>query len=236
MRVLVCGGREYSNTARVDSALDAVHAKHNITLIIEGGARGADRLGREWAKSRRVPFVTEDAEWKKYGAAAGSIRNAAMLVRHKPEAVVAFHGNSGTADMVAKARAAGVPVWEVPDPRPRIWVFGSNLAGRHGKGAAKYALEHYGAVYGQGSGMQGSSYAIPTKDALLRPLPMDQIAAHVETFKAFAARCPSWDFEVTPVGCGLAGYKPEQIGPMFTGAPANCLLPDEFKPYIKGST
>jgi hypothetical protein len=231
MRVLVCGGREYSNAARVYWALDAVHAKHGITLIIEGGARGADMLGRAWAVARGIAFVTEEAEWKKYGAVAGSIRNAAMLAKHNPEAVVAFTGNSGTADMVAKARAAKVPVWEVPDPRPRIFVFGSNLAGRHGKGAAKTALDQYGAVYGQGIGMQGNSYAIPTKDALLRPLSLDQIAFYVGTFKAFAARCPGWDFYVTAIGCGLAGYKPEQIGPMFADAPANCQLPDAFIPW-----
>lgn len=226
MRILVTGGRDYADVARVDWALDKVHAKHGITLLIEGGARGADRLGRAWAKSRGVPFKTEEAEWTKYGRIAGLLRNSAMLAEHKPQAVVAFHGNTGTADMVGKAQAAGVPVWEVP---PRIFVFGSNLAGRHGKGAAKAALDSYGAIYGRASGLQGHSYAIPTKDERLRPLRLDEIAGHVETFKAFAASRPDLTFFVTAIGCGLAGYSPAQIAPMFAGAPANCDLPDEFR-------
>jgi hypothetical protein len=110
-----------------------------------------------------------------------------------------------------------------------IFVFGSNLAGRHGKGAAFFAREHRGAVYGQGEGLQGESYAIPTKDEKLRPLPLENIAAHVETFKAFARSRPDLVFEVTPIGCGLAGYRPGQIAPMFIDAPENCQLPAEFR-------
>jgi hypothetical protein len=109
-----------------------------------------------------------------------------------------------------------------------IFVFGSNLAGRHGKGAALHARQHHGAIYGQGIGLQGSSYAIPTKDARLRTLPLDQISTYVEDFKIFAASRPDLIFQVTPIGCGLAGYTPAQIAPMFRGAPANCLLPDCF--------
>lgn len=109
-----------------------------------------------------------------------------------------------------------------------IFVFGSNLGGRHGKGAALYALHHHGAVYGQGIGLQGSSYAIPTKDAGLHPLPLDEIKAHVEKFLAFAKASPMMRFQVTAVGCGLAGYTPDQIAPMFKGAPSNCDLPVEF--------
>lgn len=69
-----------------------------------------------------------------------------------------------------------------------IFVFGSNLAGRHGKGAALYAREHYGAVYGVGVGPTGSAYAIPTKDGKLRTLPLDQIKKHVDAFLAYAAQ------------------------------------------------
>lgn len=109
-----------------------------------------------------------------------------------------------------------------------VFVFGSNLAGRHGKGAALWAREHRGAVYGQGIGMQGNSYAIPTKDGRLRTLPLDQIAGYVADFLSFAAAHPGLQFQITPVGCGLAGYRHEQIAPMFQGAPSNCQLPAEF--------
>jgi len=116
--------------------------------------------------------------------------------------------------------------------RKSIFVFGSNLAGRHGKGAALYARQHHGAVYGQGIGLQGDSYAIPTKDEHLRTLPLAVIRQHVEDFKRFAAEHPEMTFQVTAIGCGLAGCKPDQIGPMFADAPPNCTLPDEFAPFV----
>ena len=113
-----------------------------------------------------------------------------------------------------------------------IFVFGSNFAGRHGKGAALYARQHHGAVYGQGVGLQGNSYAIPTKDARLRTLPVDAIATHVQTFLNFAGQHPEWVFRITAIGCGLAGYTPKDIAPLFAAAPANCLLPDEFRAVL----
>ncbi|TCU34133.1 hypothetical protein EV129_113117 [Rhizobium azibense] len=106
-----------------------------------------------------------------------------------------------------------------------IFVFGSNEAGRHGKGAALYARRHHGAIYGQGEGLQGNSYAIPTKDANLRTLSLDAIANHIVTFLEFALEHPDMTFLITPVGCGLAGYRREQIKPLFEGhgtLPRNC--------------
>ncbi len=110
-----------------------------------------------------------------------------------------------------------------------IFVFGSNLAGRHGRGAALWARHYAGAVYGVGEGRQGESYAIPTKGYRMETLPLDQIALHVESFLAYARHTPSRDFRLTPVGCGLAGYQPSDIAPMFKDAPPNVLMPDEFK-------
>lgn len=97
----------------------------------------------------------------------------------------------------------------------RIFVFGSNEAGRHGKGAALYALQHHGAVYGQPRGLQGNSYAIPTKDHDLRVLKLSLIKVYVDTFVQFAKDHPELEFDLTPIGCGLAGYSREQIRPMF---------------------
>lgn len=113
-----------------------------------------------------------------------------------------------------------------------IFVFGSNLAGRHGAGAAKFAVQHHGAVYGQGWGLQGNSFAIPTKDANIMTLPLDFIRGYVDKFKEFAEQNPELTFQLTPIGCGLAGYKHEDIGPMFKGSPTNVVIPVEFQPYV----
>lgn len=118
-------------------------------------------------------------------------------------------------------------------PGDPVFVFGSNLAGRHGKGAAKWAAQHRGAVYGVGEGFRGNSYAIPTKDIAIKTLPLDRIAFYVDRFKQFAAANSDMIFQLTPIGCGLAGYKPEQIAPMFDDAPPNVILPDEFTAVIE---
>ena len=107
-----------------------------------------------------------------------------------------------------------------------IFVFGSNLAGWHGKGAALCALKEHGAIYGRGKGLQGNSYAIPTKDANLNSLPLITIKRYVEEFLLFADCHPEFMFNVTRIGCGLAGYKDEDIAPMFEDAPYNCILPE----------
>ncbi len=109
-----------------------------------------------------------------------------------------------------------------------IFVFGSNLAGRHGKGSALEALRKHGAVRGQGWGLQGNSYAIPTKDDRLRVLPLPTVEFYITNFVGFAKLHPEHTFRCVAIGCGNAGYRPEQIAPMFRGAPANILLPDEF--------
>jgi hypothetical protein len=116
-----------------------------------------------------------------------------------------------------------------------IFVFGSNLSGRHGKGAALYAREHHGAVYGKGVGLQGKSYAIPTKDHALRAMPLDQIAHYVRQFIEFANEHAELTFEVTRVGCGLAGYSDKQMAPLFERAPQNCHLPEEWEPFIQAT-
>jgi hypothetical protein len=115
---------------------------------------------------------------------------------------------------------------------PPVFVFGSNLGGRHGKGAALWAHQHRGAIYGQGTGLQGNSYAIPTKDGKLRSLPLSDIARHVTVFLDFARARPDLQFQLTPIGCGLAGFTPAQIGPMFAESPGNVEFPLEFAGII----
>jgi hypothetical protein len=113
-----------------------------------------------------------------------------------------------------------------------IFVFGSNLAGRHGKGAALCAREKHGAEYGVGVGRTGNSYAIPTKDASIRSLPLPRIADYVAEFLDYARAHPELEFEVTKIGCGLAGYREHEISPMFNGALMNCRLPDWWRSNV----
>jgi hypothetical protein len=115
---------------------------------------------------------------------------------------------------------------------PPIFVFGSNLAGRHGKGAALFARQERGAIQGVGSGPQGHSYAIPTKGYGLEVLPLVVIADAVAGFIAYARDHPHSRFEVTAIGTGLAGYTPREIAPMFADAPPNCELPPTFRDVI----
>ena len=113
MKVLVCGGRNYEEREKAFFILDAMHGKKAIALIIEGGARGADTLAREWAVSRNVPFRTFHANWALYGRRAGPIRNQQMLDEAKPDVVIAFPGGDGTRDMVTRARNRGIKVFEL---------------------------------------------------------------------------------------------------------------------------
>lgn len=114
-----------------------------------------------------------------------------------------------------------------------IFCFGSNLAGRHGAGAAKFAKLHYDAKYGQGVGLQGKSYAIPTKDENLKTLPLNTINEYVKEFLKFAKQHPNLRFGVTNIGTGLAGYKHEQIAPFFKNYPNNVILTEDFKKVLE---
>jgi hypothetical protein len=110
-----------------------------------------------------------------------------------------------------------------------IFVFGSNLAGMHGRGSAAHARRFYGAIQRVGSGPQGWSYAIPTKDALLRVMSLDRIRPYVLEFLDYARQHTDLTFDVVEIGCGLAGYRPADIAPMFAGFPTNVNLPVAFR-------
>lgn len=110
-----------------------------------------------------------------------------------------------------------------------IFVFGSNLAGRHGRGAALHARKVHGAKYGIGEGRTGMSYALPTKDVRIKSRTLQEIEGSVRTFILYAEEHPELDFQVTRVGCGLAGFKDKEIAPMFRSAPTNCNLPEGWR-------
>lgn len=109
MRVLVCGGRKFDEWQTVAKALDALEKP---TVLMQGGASGADALAVKWAETRGVPVITFPANWRQ-GKKGGPLRNAFMLSEGKPDLVVAFPGGAGTDDMVAKARGAGVTVQHI---------------------------------------------------------------------------------------------------------------------------
>lgn len=112
MKLLVCGGRDYTDRAALYKALDHLHARRTIELVIHGAARGADSLAAEWAGARGIQSKAFPALWHAYGKAAGWIRNQHMLDAGQPDGVVAFPGGRGTADMINRAHTAGVPVWQ----------------------------------------------------------------------------------------------------------------------------
>lgn len=119
---------------------------------------------------------------------------------------------------------------EITELQPaEIFVFGSNLSGRHGKGAAKQALQ-WGAKIGKGLGFEGSTYAIPTKDKNIQTLPIPSIKEHVDNFIKFAKINQHLKFFVTAIGTGLAGYSAEEIAPLFKSAEYvnNIYLPKKF--------
>lgn len=114
MKILVCGGRDFDDRALMAATLAPYKPVPVTTVsehkIIQGGARGADRLAREWAECFGVPYREFPANWERHGKAAGAIRNQQMIDEGKPDIVIAFPGGRGTADMVRRARLSGIPV------------------------------------------------------------------------------------------------------------------------------
>ena len=125
------------------------------------------------------------------------------------------------------------------DTSSMIFVFGSNEAGIHGAGAARFAMEHRGAKWGQGWGIAGQSFAIPTKDENIRhTLPLDEIKGYVDRFINFARtqtdrRHAPLIYQVTCIGCGLAGLKHEDVAPMFRMGTKNLFFDDLWKPWLE---
>jgi hypothetical protein len=112
MKVLVCGGRNFNDAMTLGSWLGGIHKNNGpITLLIQGGAPGADFMASEFAKWMGIPVQTFPADWDRYGKSAGPRRNKQMLDEGKPDLVVAFEGGKGTANMVEQAKAAGINIF-----------------------------------------------------------------------------------------------------------------------------
>lgn len=112
MKVLVCGGRDFHDRARLYRVLDKVHERYPITLVIQGGALGADTLAGGWAWKEAIPCLVVPAKWARHGKAAGAMRNQDMLA-WEPDMVIAFPGGVGTDDMIRRAKKAGIRVRRV---------------------------------------------------------------------------------------------------------------------------
>lgn len=113
-----------------------------------------------------------------------------------------------------------------------IFVFGSNLAGSHFGGAARYAAKHLGAEMGVGRGRTGQCYALPTLGSHVQRVSIEFIKQSVDGFLNHAAAHPEDEFKVTRIACGIAGYKDEDIAPIFVDAPPNCHFDSAWKPYL----
>jgi hypothetical protein len=114
VRVLICGGRDYSDVPNAVRALDKLHKELMIEVVIEGDARGADRIAGYWARKRGITnlkYRVTQEDYAKHGRfLAPKVRNQRMLDEGKPQLVIAFPGHGGTADMVQRAERAGVPI------------------------------------------------------------------------------------------------------------------------------
>lgn len=111
-----------------------------------------------------------------------------------------------------------------------VFVFGSNAHGLHDGGAARDAFQKFGAIWGEGHGHHGQSYAIDTMSGF------PTLAAEVDTFLAYARAHPELRFQVTPIGTGIAGYRADQIAPLFADRPENVVLPSEFSAWLDDQT
>jgi hypothetical protein len=110
-RIIVCGGRDYTDSDRARAALDAAHAKSPIAVIVHGGAPGADTIAKHWARDHGILRDEFQADWQGLGRGAGPIRNQAMA-DSGAHGCIAFPGGRDTADMHRRAQAAGIPVWK----------------------------------------------------------------------------------------------------------------------------
>ncbi len=113
LKVLVCGGRDFSHADFIHAELDRLHARYGFDMLIEGDARGVDRIAGEWARARGIKLIEFPAKWKEQGRHAALIRNERMVQEGKPDLVIAFPGGAGTSHTCRTAEQAGILVLKV---------------------------------------------------------------------------------------------------------------------------
>lgn len=247
-KLVVAGSRNIQNydwlsEVYFDSGLEAIE-------IVSGMANGVDKLGIQLAEDLRLPVAEFPADWDKLGKRAGFIRNEEMG-HYGTAGLLLWDGQSpGTLNMrnclqnlrkpfvLATENQSEIVVNEVPENE--IYVFGSNDLGVHGAGAAKIARLYHGAIMGQAEGLQGKSYAIPTRKIVspkgektkLKSLTLEEIKPYADRFIQFTKDHPELSFYIAGVGTGLAGNNPEEIIKLLEGA-VNCRYPEEWQIYFE---
>ena len=211
--------QEYSGKA-VKAMVDRLRAKGWTFVYI-----GANQDAVEVAKELNIDNAL--------GFSATIEGTVSMFARHRRSKDIFYEKISRHRSMVSdadffneKAEAGRLTPEKIETLEPnQVFVFGSNLAGEHAGGAARTAVRKFGAVWGQGVGLQGQSYAIPTMQG-----GVDTIRPFVDEFIEFAAQHPEMTFLVTRIGCGIAGFTPGEIAPLFARAVAlpNVCLPKSF--------
>lgn len=199
-------------------------------IIADEFSKWTDRYTSKWSKCTRCSLYEST---RTRPIMRGRIPFDVLLVGEAPgesEDLLGepFVGQAGKLldHILSHSLGSGIRV----SPVDHVFVFGSNREGRHGKGAALAAKKLYRAEYGKCEGMQGRSYAIVTKE-LRKSHPavtVEEVREGVQRFISFAESHPNISFEVSPIGCGLAGFSPSQIAPMFHNVPDNVFLPSEF--------
>lgn len=111
VRLLVCGGRDYTDKAKIYNVLDILHEDYDVDVLIDGAARGADSFASQWAKDRGIENLRFPADWKAHGRCAGPKRNRRMLEEGTPGMFVAFGGGRGTQNMIEQAQDWGISGW-----------------------------------------------------------------------------------------------------------------------------
>lgn len=220
--------------AWVHSVLKLVQAKTPLSQVRSGGQTGIDQAGLVAAMALGIPALgLYPNRFRRRNAQGVEVTASADAIRAELEAQAA---------QLAGGRRFH-PDGSLPQ-NGEVFVFGSNLAGRHGKGSALVARERFGAQYGVGRGRQGQSYAIPTKDgrrgtpALKEPgatRSLSDIRDDILSFIAYAEHHPEESFFVVRLGCALAAHTDADIAPLFATAPANCSFPDVWAPWLGGT-
>jgi hypothetical protein len=225
--------------AWVHSVLAVVLRGVKLTLIRSGGQTGIDQAGLVAALALGIPALGHyPARFRRRNAQGNEVTATADAIRAELEVQAAALKTGNGWDF---HHDGSLPT----ELEKQVFVFGSNLAGRHGKGGAAVAKEQFGAQAGVGPGRQGQSYGIPTKDGrplpgIPRPsfndpkqtLPLAAIKPFVDDFIEYAKAHPDEQFFVTRIGCGLAGYEDKEVAPMFAAAPSNCSFPQDWKPWL----
>ena len=264
-KLLIAGSRDIEDPALLRHVYE--DAGYEAIEIVSGLARGVDQLAVKYAQYAKIPVKGFPADWDGLGKRAGFVRNAQMGV-YCTAALILWDGRSpGTRNMIEIMKRSGKPYtvyrtdtnsmtdynrstiktdkysyYSETEQEPtsdEFWVFGSNKAGAHGKGTAKIAVEKYGAAYGQGFGLQGRSWAIPTRDykrenghPKVWSLTLDEVKANVARFVQYTQENPDKHWYVANVGCGNAGFTPAQMAPLFKGA-INCRFPEAWREYLE---